>query len=594
MEDILKKYKAADHELPKTYLAWQMYGAGLENFGKDNAPAELTMPEPGPEELLVRIDAIGICFSDVKLITQGPAHARITGRDLQKNPTIPGHEVSATVVKIGDMLKGQFNIGDKFVVQADVYYKGVNTAYGYSIPGGMAQYSIIPHEMIEGDEGCYLLPVKSETGYAEAALTEPWACVIAAYRIKPRKAIKPMGNMLIIGLEDQPEKVEYSGYFGRGDMPGRVIVAGVNQNLRDEMCNICKSVGVEVIMLDSLSPDAVLALSQERTGAKGFDDIVVLGTPSVELAEALGKSLARGGAMDIVATKPMEGKVAVDIGRVHYHDTMYIGTTSNDIEDGYKSTRDSEFKPGGTAWFIGAAGPMGQMHVQLACMMANGPKKILATDVDSVRMATLHDKVADLAAKKGIEIIFVNPAVDGNDAMKAAFEKLTGGKGFDDIVISAPVAALVEGAIEYLGQNGVLNIFVGFPVGTFANIDLSVVYLKQARFVGSSGSRISDLADTLNRAESCEISTNASLGAIGGMCAMKAGVEAVKKGTYSGKTVIYPQIPDLPLIAVPNELKEKLPNVAAKLRDGKFWSDEAEAELLKEYVKLDGGNKCCG
>jgi hypothetical protein len=73
---------------------------------------------------------------------------------------------------------------------------------------------------------------------------------------------------------------------------------------------------------------------------------------------------------------------------------------------------------------------------------------------------------------------------------------------------------------------------------------------------------------------------------------MKAGVEAVKNGTYSGKTVIYPQIPDLPLIAVPDELKEKLPNVAAKLKDGKFWSDAAEEELLKEYLKLDGGNKC--
>ena len=49
----------------------------------------------------------------------------------------------------------------------------------------------------------------------------------------------------------------------------------------------------------------VKALREERTGDKGFDDIIVLGTPDPELAEALGASVARNGVMAIVANKPI-------------------------------------------------------------------------------------------------------------------------------------------------------------------------------------------------------------------------------------------------------------------------------------------------
>ena len=45
----------------------------------------------------------------------------------------------------------------------------------------MSQYNLIGEEVLNGDEGCYLIPMAKETGYAQGALTEPWACVVASY-----------------------------------------------------------------------------------------------------------------------------------------------------------------------------------------------------------------------------------------------------------------------------------------------------------------------------------------------------------------------------------------------------------------------------
>ncbi len=56
--------------------------------------------------------------------------------------------------------------------------------------------------------------------------------------------------------------------------------------------------------------------------------------------------------------------------------------------------------------------------------------------------------------------------------------------------------------------------------------------------------------------------------------------QAVTRHRLPGKVVIYPQIKDLPLTALP-ELKDTLPSVYAKLKDGREWTDEAEAEFLR-------------
>ena len=212
MADVLEEYKEVREPLPPKIKRWHLHGAGLESLEE----VTIDLPAFGPDELLVRHDAVGICFSDIKIITQGPNHPRLQGRDMQRDPVVMGHEVALTVVGVGDELRGMFQIGDRFIIQADVYYKGANPAYGYQLDGGMAQYGVITKEVLQGDEGCYLLPIREDTGYVEAALVEPWACVVAAYEYPNyRDGLKDGGRLLVVRASSEAE-VALDALTGRG------------------------------------------------------------------------------------------------------------------------------------------------------------------------------------------------------------------------------------------------------------------------------------------------------------------------------------------------------------------------------------------
>jgi len=194
----LAAYRRGDAPLPSSYWLWPLYGAGLENLGRDEQPIQVPTPACGPDQLLVRHDAVGLCFSDTKVIKAGETHPRLGGRDMKANPVVLGHEVALTVLRVGDNLKDRYQPGQRFIIQADIYYKGVGLAYGYVLQGGLSQYNVVGPEVLDGDEGSYLLPMQLQTGYAQAALTEPWACVVASYTVEYRSGWKPGGVALIV------------------------------------------------------------------------------------------------------------------------------------------------------------------------------------------------------------------------------------------------------------------------------------------------------------------------------------------------------------------------------------------------------------
>ncbi|MCD6356457.1 MAG: alcohol dehydrogenase catalytic domain-containing protein, partial [Anaerolineaceae bacterium] len=115
------KYVTADGEIPEKHLTWPLFGAGVDALGVDGKPFVRPVPSFSSDELLMRIDAVSLCYTDVKEINQGPNHPRLTGRDLKNKPIIPGHEVSMTVVGIGENLLKNYSIGDRFTIQPDVW-----------------------------------------------------------------------------------------------------------------------------------------------------------------------------------------------------------------------------------------------------------------------------------------------------------------------------------------------------------------------------------------------------------------------------------------------------------------------------------------
>ena len=93
--------RAPVEEAPDTALAWNVYGAGIDHIGRDGRPERVPVPRPRADQLLIRIDAVGLCFSDVKLLRLGAEHPKLYGRDLATNPTRLGHETSVTVIEVG-------------------------------------------------------------------------------------------------------------------------------------------------------------------------------------------------------------------------------------------------------------------------------------------------------------------------------------------------------------------------------------------------------------------------------------------------------------------------------------------------------------
>jgi len=573
MTSKLDQYRRARAPLPEANCLWPLYGAGFENLGREGQPIEVETPAFGSDELLVRHDAVGLCFSDIKIIRLGEEHPRIY-RNMKENPVVQGHEVSMTVVGAGENLREQYAVGDRFIIQADIYAGGVNLAYGYEIQGGLSQYNVIDQRVLNGDDGNYLIPVQPGTGYAESALTEPWACVIAAYELKYRTGLKAEGTTWIIGTANDRSRITnhesrytISSGFDETSHPARLLLTDIPADFVAWLRTRAEALGVEIVdVADASSPPV-----------EQVDDVVILGA-DVDLIETVSPHLADFGIVAIIADEPLPRKVAVDVGRVHYNRWVTVGETGPDIAQAYSRVPvRSTLRPGGAAWFVGAGGPMGRMHVQRAIQIANHPTTIVCTDISDPRLNDLRESFAAEARAKGITFIWANPMQkDTYAAEMAPFKQV----GFDNIVVLAPVPAVIADAATYLAPKGVMNIFAGVARGTTAEIDLSDAYLRDTRVIGHSASSIDDLRLMLHQAETGVLSPNRSVAAVGSLDAAKEGLQAVQDTVYPGKIVIYPNIKDFPLTAVP-DLKDKLPGVYAKLKDGREWTVEAEKEFLR-------------
>ncbi len=438
--------------------------------------------------------------------------------------------------------------------------------------------------MLNGDHGNYLIPVAPQTGYAEAALTEPWACVIAAYQLRYRTWLRPKGTLWIIGTARAKESYTIGEGFDERGHPAKLMLTDVPPAFDRWLRERAAALGIEVIDVPELpdpatveTDDSPVSPAEVSGHGHGVDDIVVLGGDP-DIIERASPNLASYGIMAIIDDAPMERPVNVDLGRIHYNRWVYVGGTESDIAAAYsRMPIRSTLKPGGAAWFVGAGGPMGRMHVQRAIEAEDKPGIIVCTDISDERLDDLCTSFRADAVSQGIEFICLNPTDKASygEAM-ARFKE----RGFDDIIVLAPVPPVIADSATYLAPEGVMNIFAGVPRGKLAKMEMSGTYLHQTRMIGHSASTIENMTFMLGQAETGRLSPNRSVAAIGSLEAAWDGLKATADTTYAGKIVIYPHIKPLPLTAL-EDLKDVLPTVYAKLRNGAEWTTEAEAELLR-------------
>ncbi len=565
VDETYRGYRRASAKVPSRTLAWNVYGKGIENVGRDGRPEWVDVPGPSPGQLLVRVDAVGLCFSDVKLIRLGGDHPKLYGRDLATAPTRLGHETAVTVMAVGDGLASRFHPGQRLAIQPDIYTGGRSTAYGYTIPGGLIGYHLIGPEVLAADDGAYVVEVDDRLGYAETALTEPWACVEAAYT--QRRRLKPLakGRVWVIGHPDDVRSYRFGATLADAR---EIVVSG----LRDDL----------VAALRASAPSATILVADEAAARGPFDDIIVLAPRSAAQVSRASDALAFAGLLSLVGDEQLDGPVDIDIGRIHYHYTAYVGTSGTDVSAAYGEIRNrAELRPGGVAMFVGAAGPMGQMHLERALKMANGPATLIAVDLDVERLATAAARLEPIARVLGRRLVTTSSANEEDLAMLVA--QASDGRGADDIVVTAPTAAAVTQAARAMAGDGMLVLFAGLPVGTRAALDLSRVFLHGAQYTGTSGSRIADQALVIRKTNAGELSPGHALGAVGGMEAAQDGLRALIEGRFAGKIVIFPQLRNLPLTAI-GDLAAGDPALAAALAENGGWTQAAEAVLFAHHL----------
>jgi threonine dehydrogenase-like Zn-dependent dehydrogenase len=184
--------------------------------------------------------------------------------------------------------------------------------------------------------------------------------------------------------------------------------------------------------------------------------------------------------------------------------------------------------------------------------------------------------------KRKVALTFENPKdLPAEELDTFLTEKYPG--GFDDVVVLVPVSAIIAQASHYLAKNGLLNIFAGVKVGTITDLPLGAVVRDRMRVIGSSGSPLSAMRDTLALTESGGLSTSYSLAAIGDMGSAAKGMKALMDNTFTGKVVIFPFAHGIGLKTI-RELARDLPEIASLLLDGQYWTREAEAVFLKSRL----------
>lgn len=153
---------------------------------------EMPVPKIDDNELLVKVQASGICGSDV-----------MEWYRIKKAPCVLGHEIAGDIVEVGRNVK-KYKVGDRVFVSHHVpcntcrfclndQHTLCDTLHSTNFyPGGFAEYLKIPE--LNVDRGVFLLP--EEMSYEEGAFIEPLACVVRGFRTAK---MKPGQSVLIIG-----------------------------------------------------------------------------------------------------------------------------------------------------------------------------------------------------------------------------------------------------------------------------------------------------------------------------------------------------------------------------------------------------------
>ncbi|MFA5802460.1 MAG: alcohol dehydrogenase catalytic domain-containing protein [Thermoleophilia bacterium] len=267
---------------------------------------EMDVPEIGPGELLVRIEASGICGSDV-----------MEWYRAGKVPLVLGHEVTGEVVGVGEGVT-DFHAGERVAVTHHVpcmschycvsgHETVCTTLRSTSFdPGGFAEYVRVP--AINVRLGTFRLP--DSVSYDEGSFVEPVACVL---RGQKQAGVAPGSSVLVIG----------SGISGLLHvMVARALGAGriIATDMLDFRLDAARRLGAEDTIL---ATEDVPASFRELNEGRGADIVILCAGAPQAVNQALG-AVGRMGTVLFFATTMPEVSIPLAINEFFWRNEVTL------------------------------------------------------------------------------------------------------------------------------------------------------------------------------------------------------------------------------------------------------------------------------
>jgi len=247
-------------------------------------------------------------------------------------------------------------------------------------------------------------------------------------------------------------------------------------------------------------------------------------------------------------------------------------------------------KKGGKMAILAGVGPMGLGAIDYVLHQDRKPGLIVVTDIDETRLAMAACLFPpEHAAEMGIKLEYVNTGKTFSPVRQ--LRELSGGTGFDDVFIFAPVKQVIEQGDAILRFDGCLNFFAGPTNPDFrAEFNFYNVHYAFTHIVGTSGGNTDDMREALKLLSEEKINPAVMITHVGGL-------DAVVDTTLNlpnipgGKKLIYTNI-SMPLVSLHkleekgahNKLYAELNEIVSKT--GYIWSLEAERYLLANAKEI--------
>jgi L-iditol 2-dehydrogenase len=337
---------------------------GPENIEIQDVP----VPEPGPGEMLLGMEAATTCGTDVKVFRRG-GHPRML-----KVPTLFGHEVSGRVAALGPGVE-RFSEGDAVVVansapclKCDPCRMGRENLCEnlHYINGAFAEYLLVPRRFV--DRNTHAIP--AGLSFAKAALTEPLGCVLHGIDACDLHRYQGQGPVEIVVFGGGPIGLLFVASLALDGH--RVILADPNPSRLAVGKKLGAAETIEIVRGGGQA-ERVRAATKEEKGAW----VAIDSTGVNEVWSDAIQSVRPGGLVNLFGGCAPGTSIELDTHRVHYSELTIKGVYHHrpaTIKRALALLADANFK---AELLLSAERPIDEVEAALRSMMSKDALKVV-------------------------------------------------------------------------------------------------------------------------------------------------------------------------------------------------------------------------